>query len=125
MLIVANLERSSANLADKYASIMLGLATYLQSAGLHLENMGLIATYGDHWGPRLLLGRRAGSAPSPILQLLLDNAIAGNTNVQDYDHLLPIIGAALGTTTLRKIAPRPAPMFSADHTRMVGVAFTP
>jgi hypothetical protein len=96
VLIVANLERSSANLADKYASVILGLATYLQSLGLHLENLGLIATYGDHWGPRLLLGRRAGSAPSPILQLLLDNAVAGNTNIQDYDHLLPIIGAALG-----------------------------
>src|SRR5437660_9249179 len=59
VLVVANLERSSANLADKYAAIMGGLSTYLQSVGLNLANMGLIATYGDHYGPRLLLGRRA------------------------------------------------------------------
>src|SRR3954470_19437176 len=87
VLVVANLERSSANLADQYAKIMLGLSGYLQKVGLDLENMGLIATYGDHWGPRLLLGRREGAAPNPTLELLLTAAIAGNAPVQDYDHL--------------------------------------
>jgi hypothetical protein len=99
VLVVANLERSSANLADQYAKIMLGLSGYLQKVGLELENMGLIATYGDHWGPRLLLGRREGAAPNPTLELLLTAAIAGNAPVQDYDHLLPLIGGALGNVS--------------------------
>jgi hypothetical protein len=64
LLVVANLDRSSANLADRYAKVMHGLSAYLESVGLQLENMGLIATYGDHYGPRLLLGRRAGARPA-------------------------------------------------------------
>jgi hypothetical protein len=98
VLIVANLERSSANLADKYAAIMGGLSTYLEMVGLKLANMGLIATYGDHWGPRLLLGRRAGETPDSNLEALLAAALQSGTNIPDYDHLLqvPQIGAALG-----------------------------
>ena len=96
VLVVANLERSSTNLADKYAAIMGGLGSYLNSVGLHVENMGLISTYGDHFGPRLLLGRRAGETPNPVLQGLLAQALATGVNIQDYDHLLPIIGGALG-----------------------------
>lgn len=96
VLVVANLERSSANLSDKYALILGGLQTYLDSVGLHLQNMGLIATYGDHFGPRLLLGRRAGEAQNPILQGLLAQAVANGTNITDYDSLLPQIVGALG-----------------------------
>jgi hypothetical protein len=96
VLVVANLERSSANLADRYAAVMTGLATYLESVGLHLENMGLISTYGDHYGPRLLLGRRAGSTPSPVLAALLQSAANGNVDLQNYDALLPLIGGTLG-----------------------------
>ena len=36
-----------------------------------------------------------------------------------------IIGAALGTTTRRKIAAREAPMFCADQTRIQGAPFAP
>ena len=57
--------------------------------------MGMIATYGDHWGPRLLLAQSKDATPSPSLQLLLSQAVAGNVNVQDYDNLLPVIGGAL------------------------------
>jgi hypothetical protein len=98
LLIVANLERSSANLADHYAKIMVSLSGYLQQVGLHLDNMGLIATYGDKYGPRLLLGRRGDSMPDPTLALLIQSALAGGTQVDDYDHLLqlPNIGALLG-----------------------------
>lgn len=96
VLIVANLDRSSANLADHYSKLMLGLTAYLGSVGLQLENMGLIATYGDKYGPRLLLGRRAGSNPTPQLGLIIQAAIASGTNVEDYDHLLPYIGNVLG-----------------------------
>ena len=68
VLVVANLDRSSANLADHYARMHAAAsATYLGTVGLQLENMGLIATYGDKYGPRLLLGRRAGSNPTPQL----------------------------------------------------------
>jgi len=96
VLVVANLDRSSANLADHYAKVMLGISAYLQTVGLQLENMGLIATYGDHFGPRLLLGRRAGSNPTPQLGAILAAAIQSGTNVVDYDHLLPYIGGILG-----------------------------
>jgi len=99
VLVVANLERSSANLADRYAAILGGLGTYLQQVGLQIENMGLIATYGDHYGPRLLLGQRADAAPSPSLQLILSAALQGSTTVQDYDHLLPYIGSTLGNVS--------------------------
>ncbi len=96
VLVVANLERSSANLAERYAKVMVGLTAYLETVGLHLENMGLIATYGDQFGPRLLLGRRAGSTGNPTLQLLVQAALASSTQIEDYDHLLPYIGNALG-----------------------------
>ena len=96
VLVVANLERSSANLADHYGKIIVALGSFLQSVGLQVQNMGLIATYGDHWGPRLLLGRRADSNPSPVLAALLASAVQSGANVQDYDHLLPIIGGTLG-----------------------------
>jgi len=95
VLIVANMERSSTNLADHYGKVMLALATYLQSVGLQLQNMGLIATYGDHWGPRLLLGRRADTTPTPQLQAILAGGLVTGSNIQDYDHLLPFIGGAL------------------------------
>ena len=66
MLIVANLERSSANLADRYAaSSRAASAASWMASGCKLENMGLIATYGDHYGPRLLLGRRDGATAQP------------------------------------------------------------
>ena len=94
VLVVANLERSSANLAERYAKVMLGLGAYLESVGLKLVNMGLIATYPDHYGPRLLLGRRAGQTPNPTLALLLEQARI--SNIQDYDRLLPLIVGALG-----------------------------
>ncbi|HEY7373639.1 MAG TPA: hypothetical protein VIF57_15870 [Polyangia bacterium] len=96
VLVVANLERSSANLADQYAAVMTGLATYLDSVGLQLENMGLIATYGDQFGPRLLLGRRAGATPSPVLEAAVAQATQSGVNVADYDGLLPFIGSTLG-----------------------------
>jgi hypothetical protein len=95
VLVVANLERSAANLADKYALILGGLQTYLDSVGLHVQNMGLIATYGDHFGPRLLLGRRAGEPQNPILEGLIAQAVANGTSVTDYDHLLPQIATGL------------------------------
>jgi hypothetical protein len=96
VLVVANLERSSANLSDQYSKIILGLGAYLQTIGLQLENMGLIATYGDQFGPRLLLGRRADTNPPPQLALLIQAALNNGTMIDDYDHLLPIIGGALG-----------------------------
>jgi len=96
VLVVANLERSAVNLADKYATIMGGLASYLETVHLQVKNMGLIATYGDHWGPRLLLGRRDGAPTGPGLELLITAAASTNTQIQDYDHLLPLIGSTLG-----------------------------
>jgi hypothetical protein len=94
VLVVANLERSSANLADKYSEILIGMGAYLEKVGLKLMNLGLIATYGDHYGPRLLLGRRAGETPPPTLALALEQA--RNMNIQDYDRLLPLIAMSLG-----------------------------
>jgi hypothetical protein len=96
VLVVANLERSSANLAARYAKVITGLGAYLQTVGLQVDNMGLIATYGDHFGPRLLLGQRAGTNPPPELGLLIQAALGSGTIIDDYDHLLPVIGGALG-----------------------------
>jgi hypothetical protein len=96
VLVVANLDRSSANLSDHYAHVMVGLSAYLQMVGLQLENMGLIATYGDEYGPRLLLGRRAGSNPPSQLTPLIAAAVQSGTVIEDYDHLLPFIGNVLG-----------------------------
>jgi len=96
VLVVANLERSSANLAEQYAMILGGLSTYLEKVGLHVDNMGLISTYGDHFGPRLLLGRRSDVPTSPILQGILLDAVNRGANIQDYDGLLPLIAGALG-----------------------------
>src|SRR6185436_3164353 len=94
LLIVANLERSAVNMADRYAEVITRLGGFLDGVGLKLVSMGLIATYGDHYGPRLLLGRREGATPSPTLEALILSGQANN--IQDYDDLLPRIGAALG-----------------------------
>jgi len=94
VLIVANLERSATNMADRYGTVITGLGGFLDSVGLKVVSMGLIATYGDHYGPRLLLGRREGATPSPTLAGLIGAGLA--VNVQDYDDLLPLIGTTLG-----------------------------
>ena len=96
LLFVANLERSSANLSFQYATIMTGFMSYLTSKGLSIANMGLISTYGDQYGPRLLLGRSsANPAPSPLalLGILAAAADAGTTN---YQTLLQMIAPTLG-----------------------------
>jgi hypothetical protein len=97
VLYVANLQRSSANLSGQYAAIMTGFAAYLQSVGLSIVNMGLISTYADQFGPRLLLGRSQASQSSPsslaLLGLLAAEADAG---VTDYQSLLPLIAGSLG-----------------------------
>jgi hypothetical protein len=94
VLIVANLERSSVNMADRYAEVITRLGGFLTSVGLKTMSMGLIATYGDHYGPRLLLGRREGAPTSPSLSALIASGAADN--IQDYDDLLPRIGGVLG-----------------------------
>jgi hypothetical protein len=97
VLYVANLQRSSANLAGQYAGIMTGFEGYLQSVGLSIVNMGLISTYGDQFGPRLLLGRSQAAQSTPsslaLLGLLAAEADAG---VTDYQSLLPLIAGSLG-----------------------------
>jgi hypothetical protein len=98
VLYVANLQRSSANLADAYSRIILGVAQYLQSVGLTLENMGLISTYADQFGPRLLLGRKA-DAPSSSLSLLAALAGAADAGITDYAQLLPLISGALANVS--------------------------
>lgn len=96
VLFVANLQKSSANLANQYASIITGLAAYWQSVGLSIANMGLISTYADQYGPRLLLGRSAAAGP-PIssLALLAALAAAADGGVTDYQSLLPKIAPLL------------------------------
>ncbi len=98
VLYVANLQRSSANLGDAYSRIILGVAAFLQSKGLILENMGLISTYADQFGPRLLLGRRVG-APSSSVSLLAALGAAHDAGVTDPALLLPYISAALTNVT--------------------------
>jgi len=97
VLYVANLQKSSANLANQYATIITGLAAYWQSVGLSIANMGLISTYADQFGPRLLLGRSAAAGP-PIssLALLAAVAAASDGGATDYQSLLPKIAPLLG-----------------------------
>lgn len=97
VLYVANLQKSSANLANQYASIITGLAAYWQSVGLTIDNMGLISTYADQYGPRLLLGRSTAAGP-PIssLALLAALAAASDGGATDYQSLLPKIAPLLG-----------------------------
>jgi len=97
VLFVANLARSSVNLSAQYAAIMTGLLDYLTRRGLSIANMGLIPTYADQYGPRLLLGRSSAMGPPPsslaLLGLLAAEADAG---VKDYQSLLPLIAPTLG-----------------------------
>ena len=97
VLFVANLARSSVNLSNQYAGIMTGFMSYLRSRGLSIANMGLISTYGDQFGPRLLLGRSASSSQSPPSSLALLGLLAADADagVKDYQSLLPIIAPTL------------------------------
>ena len=94
VLYVANLQRSSANLADAYSRIILGVAGFMQTKGVILENMGLISTYADQFGSRLLLGRKVGAQESSV-SLLAALGAAQDAGVTDYMGLLPFIGGAL------------------------------
>jgi hypothetical protein len=98
VLFVANLARSSANLSVQYATIMTGFMGYLTSKGLSIANMGLISTYGDQFGPRLLLGRSAANASSPPSSLALLGLLAAEADagIKDYQSLLPLLGPTLG-----------------------------
>jgi len=106
VLFVANLARSSVNLSGQYAAIITGLLGYLTMRGLSVENMGLIPTYGDQYGPRLLLGRSAAQGPPPsslaLLGLLAAEADGG---VKDYQTLLPLIAPTLGNIDDADIQP--------------------
>ena len=95
VLFVANLARSSVNLSSQYAGIMTGFMSYLSGRGLSIANMGLIPTYGDQYGPRLLLGRSSSNTapPSSLAVLLAAAAASGNT---DYQSLLQTIAPTLG-----------------------------
>jgi hypothetical protein len=94
VLYVANLQRSSANLADAYSRVILGVTAYLNAKNVSLENMGLISTYSDQFGPRLLLGRKVGAQESSV-SLLAALGAAQDAGVTDYTGLLPFIGGAL------------------------------
>jgi hypothetical protein len=96
VLFVANLARSSVNLSNQYAGIMTGLLSYLSSRGLSIANMGLISTYGDQFGPRLLLGR-SGSNQSPPSSLALLGLLATGADggLNNYQSLLPLIAPTL------------------------------
>ena len=106
VLFVANLARSSVNLSGQYAGIMTGFLSYLTQRGLSISNMGLIPTYGDQYGPRLLLGRSSSSQSPPsslaLLGLLAAEADAG---VKDYQTLLPLIAPTLGNIDDADIQP--------------------
>jgi len=107
VLFVANLARSSANLSGQYATIMTGFLSYLGSRGLSIANMGLIPTYGDQYGPRLLLGRSAANASSAPSSLALLGLLAAEANVgvKDYQSLLPLIAPTLGNIDDADIQP--------------------
>jgi hypothetical protein len=96
VLFVANLQRSSANLAGQYASLMTKFLGDLPGS-LQVVNMGLISTYGDQFGPRLLLGRSAAAGqPASTLALLGLLAQYADAGISNYNSLLPIIGGTLG-----------------------------
>jgi hypothetical protein len=96
VLFVANLARTSVNLSNQYAGIMTGFMNYLESRGLSIANMGLISTYGDQFGPRLLLGRQGSSSSQslpPALALL--GLLGADAGLSNYQNLLPIIAPTL------------------------------
>ncbi len=106
VLFVANLQKSSANLSGNYAAIITGLAAYWQSVGLQIDNMGLISTYADQFGPRLLMGRSAAAGQPPSsLALVAALAAAADAGVTDYQSLLPLIAPTLGNIDDADIQP--------------------
>jgi hypothetical protein len=92
VLYVANLQRSSVNLADAYSRIILGITGFLKAKGVILENMGLISIYPDQFGTRLLLGRKEGAQESSAS--LLAVLAASDAGVNDPT-LLPAVGKVL------------------------------
>jgi hypothetical protein len=58
--------------------------------------MGVIPTYADEYGPRLLLGRTMAGTGGPSITLLAALAAAADAGVTDYASLIPFIATALG-----------------------------
>jgi len=105
VLFVANLHRAvaagaqSANLANQYANIIIGLTTQWASKNLQVANMGLISTYPDQYGPRLLLARSSTAGTPPTqLELLAALAAGGGVDagIANYQQLLQLLAPALG-----------------------------
>ena len=94
VLYVANLQRSSVNVADAYSRIILGITSFLNTKGVILENMGLISVYPDQFGSRLLLGRKVGAQQSSV-SFVAALAAANAAGVTDFQGLLPFLGGAL------------------------------
>jgi hypothetical protein len=106
VLFVANLQKSSTNLSGNYAGIITGLVAYWQSAGLQIDNMGLISTYSDQFGPRLLMGRSsAAGQPPSSLALVGALAAAASAGMTDYQMLLPLIAPTLANIDDADIQP--------------------
>jgi hypothetical protein len=95
VLYVVNLQRSSTNLSQSYANIITGFGGYLEGVGLSVERLGVISTYADQYGSRLLLGRRKDS-PTPSPTLLAAAAAASDGGGQNYEQLLPYLAGAFG-----------------------------
>lgn len=97
LLYVINLSRSSANLNVQYATIMGDLGTYFQGVGVDVVNMGVISTYADQFGARLLMGQKEGG-PAASSSLLLAGLLAqgSDAGLTNYQSLLPVIGPLLG-----------------------------
>jgi hypothetical protein len=105
LLFVANLSRSSVNLSSQYATIMTGFKTDLQAQGLQIDQMGLISTYADQFGPRLLLGQTPSSSSTPPLALAALLAMYADQGVTNYATLLPLLGGILGNIDDADIGP--------------------
>ena len=105
VLYVVNLERSEANLDTQYAQIITGLGARWLSRGLQIANMGLISTYADPLGPRLLLGQSSTSTTPPLtLATLLAAAQSVDGGTSNPAALLPILGPSLGNVDNSVIA---------------------
>ncbi len=62
VLFVANLHRSSANLADHYVTLIRAIPAGLDELGLKVDRWAVAPTYAGPDGPRLLMGGKAAPA---------------------------------------------------------------
>lgn len=104
ILFVANLHRSSVNLAPHYAALMTALPSRIESLGLRIDRWAVAPTFAGPDGPRLVLGGKdalpeGGMLATRLAQFAESGAFDGDGETAESGNLVRL-GREIGRAAL-------------------------